>query len=80
VELPFPALVRDLLTLAANKPHGQSMDGYVFWAERKPDKPMEQAIFNRSLRKALVQTGMSETSPGYGTTLKAVRCSVLSFG
>jgi integrase len=61
-EVPFPALMRDLLTLAANNPHGQSMDGYVFWAERKPDKPMEQHIFNRSLREALILTGMSEKS------------------
>jgi integrase len=62
VEVPFPALMRDLLALAGTNPHGQSMDGYIFWADRKPDKPMEQTIFNRSLRKALVQTGMSETS------------------
>jgi integrase len=62
VEVPFPSLMRDLLALAAHNPYGQGMDGYVFWAERKPYKPMEQAIFNRSLRKALIQTGMSETS------------------
>jgi integrase len=56
VEVPFPELMGDLPALAANNPHGQSMDGYVFWAERKPDKPMEQVIFNHSLRKALIQT------------------------
>jgi integrase len=61
-EVPFPSLMRDLLTLAGTNPHGQGMDGYVFWAERKGNKPMEQAIFNRSLRKALIQAGMSETS------------------
>jgi hypothetical protein len=38
------------------------MDDYVFRADRKPDKPMEQAIFKRSLRKALIQTGMGEKS------------------
>jgi len=40
VEVPFPGLIQDLLTLAATNPHGQSMDGYVFWAEKISDKPM----------------------------------------
>jgi integrase len=61
-EVPFPSLMRDLLTLAGTNPHGQGMDGYVFWAERKGDKPMEQALFNRGLREALIQAGMGETS------------------
>ncbi|MFP3089181.1 tyrosine-type recombinase/integrase [Treponema sp. TIM-1] len=61
-EVPFPGLMRELLTLAVHNPHRQSMDGYVFWAEQKADKPMEQAIFNRTLREALVRTGMSEKS------------------
>jgi integrase len=46
VEVPFPELIQDLLTLAATNPHGQSMDGYVFWAEKMPDKPMEATLFN----------------------------------
>jgi integrase len=62
VEVPFPGLMREILTLAGTNPYRQGMDGYVFWAERKPDKPMEQAIFNRTLRDALIQTGMGETS------------------
>jgi integrase len=62
VEVPFPGFIWDLLTIARNNPHGQSMDGYIFWAERKPDRPMEQMIFNRDLWKALMQAGMSETS------------------
>jgi integrase len=62
VEVPFPGLMGEILTLAGTNPHGQGMDGYVFWAERKPDKPMEQEIFNRSLREALIQTGMGEKS------------------
>jgi integrase len=62
VEVPFPGLIQDLLTLAATNPHGQSMDGYVFWAEKMPNKPMEATLFNDGLRKALILTGMSEES------------------
>jgi integrase len=62
VELPFPGLIQDLLTLAGSNPHRQDMDGFVFWADRKPDKPMEQAIFNRTLREALILAGMSKES------------------
>jgi len=60
VEVPFPGLIQDLLTLAATNPHGQSMDGYVFWAEKISDKPMEATLFNDGLREALIQAGMSE--------------------
>jgi integrase len=62
VEVPFPGIIQDLLTLASSNPHGQGMEGYVFWAEQKADKPMEQAIFNRQLQDALIQTGMSRES------------------
>ena len=62
VEVPFPGLIQDLLTLATTNPHGQSMDGYVFWAEKSPDKPMEASLFNDGLREALISTGMSEKS------------------
>jgi integrase len=62
VEVPFPGLIQDLLALAATNPHGQSMDGYVFWAEKMPNKPMEATLFNDGLREALILTGMSEKS------------------
>jgi len=62
VELPFPGLVRDLLELAETNPHGQGMDGYVFWADRMPDKPMEASLFIEGLREALMQTGMGKES------------------
>ena len=62
VEVPFPGLMQELYELSRNNPHGQSMDGYVFWAEKLPDKPIEQDIFRRDFRTALLRTGMSKES------------------
>jgi integrase len=62
VEVPFPSLMQELFELAWSNIHGQSMDGFVFWAEKLPDKPMEQDIFRRDLKSALVRTGMSRES------------------
>jgi len=62
VEVPFPGLIQDLLTLAASNPHGQIMEGYVFWADKMPDKPMEASLFNDGLREALILAGMSKES------------------
>jgi integrase len=62
VEVPFPSLMGELVELAKNNPHGASMDSYVFWAEKLPDKPMEQDIFRRDFRAALLKTGMSAES------------------
>jgi integrase len=62
VEVPFPGLMREVLELARSNPHRQDMDSYVFWAEISPDKPMEQNIFRRDLKAALVKSGMSVES------------------
>jgi len=62
VEVPFPAIIHDLLNLAERNPHGASMDSFVFWAELSADKPMEAEIFRRDLRAALINTGMSKES------------------
>jgi integrase len=62
VEVPFPGLMQDLLALAATNPHGQGMDGYIFWAEKLPDKPMEASLFVDGLREALILSGMSKES------------------
>jgi integrase len=67
VEVPFPSLLKDLFNLARRNPHIQSMDGYVFWAEKSPDKPMEQDIFLRDLKSALVKIGMSKESVKFYT-------------
>ena len=62
VEVPFPGLIQDLLAVASTNPHGQSMDGYVFWAEKNSNKPMEASLFNDGLREALILSGMSKES------------------
>jgi len=62
VEVPFPAIIQDLLVLAERNPHGANMDSYVFWAELSDSKPMEAEIFLRDLRVTLVKTGMSKES------------------
>ena len=62
VEVPFSGLMQELIDLARMNPHIQSMDGYVFWAEKSPDKPMEQDIFLRDLKSAMVKSGMDKES------------------
>lgn len=62
VEVPFPGLMYELFELAKSNPHGYSMDSFVFWAEKSPSKPMEQCIFNKDLKDALIKTGMGKDS------------------
>jgi integrase len=64
VEVPFPGVIHDLLTLAGYNPHGAGMDSYVFWAEKSSEKPMDGILFVRGLRDALEKTGMSRESAG----------------
>ena len=40
VEVPFPGLMQELIELAKRNPHEHSMDSYIFWAEKKADKPI----------------------------------------
>jgi integrase len=66
VEVQFPSLINDLLNLAGRNPHGTGMDGYVFWADKSPAKPMESVLFLKGPRDALIKTGMgSETASVY---------------
>ncbi|GHV86247.1 hypothetical protein AGMMS50230_18550 [Spirochaetia bacterium] len=66
VELPFHGIVKDMMSLAAQNPHGMSMDSFIFWAALKVDKPIEERLLLDDLRGALVQTGMSmETAKVY---------------
>jgi integrase len=60
VEVPFPALIDDLLNLAKRNPHGVSMDSFVFWAGKSSSKPMESVLFLSGLREALVKAGMGK--------------------
>jgi integrase len=62
VEVPFPGLMRGLIELARSNPHGQDMDSFVFWAEKFSAKPIEQDIFRRDLKDALIKTGLSQKS------------------
>jgi integrase len=59
VECPFPGLIKELLELAARNPWGKSLDNFVFWSERKSDRPMKGCQFLKGLRQALVKSGMS---------------------
>jgi integrase len=56
----FPEIIGELLSIAKVNPHGVGMESYVFWGERKADKPMEEALFIAGLRKALQSTGMGQ--------------------
>jgi integrase len=58
----FPELIRQLISLAKDNPHGPSMDSFIFWGERKADKPIEERPLIKDLRAALVKTGMSKES------------------
>jgi len=62
VEIPFPGLIYELTELAKSNPHGYNMDSFVFWAEKLPSKPIEQDIFRRDLKDALLKTGLSQES------------------
>ena len=60
VEVPFTGLMYELMRVAKSNPHGYDMDSYVFWAEKLPNKPIEQDIFRRDLKDALIKTGLSK--------------------
>jgi len=36
------------------------MDSFVFWAEKTSDKPIEQDIFRRDLKDALIKIGLNK--------------------
>ena len=59
VEVPFPAIIGDLMELASKNPHGCKMDSYVFWSKAMDSKPMESPLFLDAFRDALVKTGIS---------------------
>jgi hypothetical protein len=49
VEIPFPSLINDLISLAKNNPHGAGINSYIFWAEKLPSKPMENCLDRKSV-------------------------------
>jgi len=60
VEIPFPDLMNRLIELAKHNPWGVSSDSYIFWTEYRQDRPMQGYIFNRGLRRALMEIGFSK--------------------
>jgi integrase len=62
VEVPFPALLHELVKLAERNPHGTSMDSFVFWSRRSPSRPIANTRFVKGLRNALVKAGMDKDS------------------
>jgi len=60
VEIPFPILIHGLVELAKHNPWGVSPDSYVFWTEYRQDRPIQPDIFNKGLRRALVQIGLTK--------------------
>jgi integrase len=58
----FPELILQLISLAKDNPHGSNIDSFIFWGERKADKPIEERALIRDLRSALLKTGMSKES------------------
>jgi integrase len=51
--------MQGLFALAKKNPHGVGMESFVFWGERKEDKPMKSCLFLADLRAALVKAGIS---------------------
>jgi integrase len=64
VEVPFPDLMYALTALAKKNPHGVEQDSYVFWSEKLSWRPIQETVFVKGLRDALMKTGMSKDEAG----------------
>ncbi|MDR0585069.1 MAG: site-specific integrase [Treponema sp.] len=60
VELPFPDLLQELIELAKANPYGINPESFIFWSDRKADRPMKGELFLEGLRGVLQKTGFSE--------------------
>lgn len=60
VEISFPWVIQSLIDIAKQNPHGTSMESFIFWALKSPEKPMEGEIFLRDLRKYLIKAGLNK--------------------
>lgn len=60
VEVPFSAVINNLIDLSRRNPHGVNMDSYVFWSKKSSSKPIESRLFILGLRDALIKIGMSK--------------------
>jgi integrase len=47
VELPFADIVQELIELARQNPHGTNPGSFIFWSERKAERPGKGSLFLR---------------------------------
>ncbi|GHT85897.1 hypothetical protein FACS1894137_10760 [Spirochaetia bacterium] len=60
VQVPFPFIMQALIDLARSNPHGEGADGYVFYSDTVPGKPLDINVPLNSLRQGLRKIGLSE--------------------
>ncbi|GHV79155.1 hypothetical protein AGMMS49944_09460 [Spirochaetia bacterium] len=60
VQVPFPSIMTALIDLARSNPHGEGADGYVFYSDTVPGKPLDINVPLNSLRQGLRKIGLSE--------------------
>jgi integrase len=60
VELPFPSIIRELMSLASKNPYGCTMDSFIFWSRAMGSKPMESPLFLEGFRDALLKIGIAK--------------------
>ena len=61
VNLPYPGLMKNLIEQARRNPWGVFPDSFVFWSESGGDIPINRKCLLFGFRKALKQTGFTET-------------------
>jgi integrase len=62
VEQPFESLMREIIEIARQNPHGTSPESFVFWSEHKADIPMCGDIFRDGLRDVLLKIGYDKAT------------------
>lgn len=60
VYFPFPNVTQKMLLYVSYNPLGDKMDSFVFWAEQKPNKPMDIKKLPIALHQQLIKIGFSE--------------------
>lgn len=60
VFFPFPNLTKKMLQYVSYNPLGDNMDSFVFWAEQKPQKPMDVKKLPIALHNQLIKIGFSQ--------------------
>lgn len=60
VYFPFPTVTQKMLQYVSYNPLGDNMDSFVFWAEQKPQQPMDIKKLPIALHNQLMKIGFSE--------------------